>query len=485
MRAAPAVIAAVLVTASCTSGGGRPNPVPTETPSTPDTSASASGATGSSFTGSPTKSAEPGAGSTPADWPTYHGNNQRTGVASTLRPVHSALHRIWSLNLDGAVYASPVVVNGYKIVATENNTVYRIEAGKVVWKKHIGSPVPRSALPCGNIDPLGITSTPAFDKATSTVVVVAELANPIRHVAVGLDPATGAQRWTRDVDVPSTVGGIEPSAMQQRGALLVSGRRVYVPYGGLAGDCAAYRGSVVGVDLDNVRAPLSHFTVPTAREGGIWATPGPVENPGGGILVAVGNGASGAEDANGRYDHSDSVLKLAGDQIQDSFSPSTWREDNRVDADLGSQGPAIVGGWVFIAGKSGTAYVLRRSALGGIGGEVSQGSLCASFGGTAVLGSVVYVPCTDGLRAVRISSSGAMNVLWHAPSNITGSPVIGGGRLWALDTGAGVLHMLDPVTGADRGSVSVGAVTRFATPALWKNAVFVGTVAGTVAFDWT
>jgi hypothetical protein len=485
MRAAPAAFLAVLVTVSCTSGGSRgPTPVATEPPSTPATSASS----GSSATGgSPIKSATPGstAATAPADWPTYHGNNQRTGVSGTLLPVNSALRRIWSLPLDGAVYASPVVVNGAKIVVTENNTVYQIYANKVVWKKHIGAPVPRSSLPCGNIDPLGITSTPAFDKAKSTLVVVAELANPIRHVAVGLNPATGAQRWSRNVDVPSSVGGIEPRAMQQRGALLVSGRRVYIPYGGLAGDCAAYRGSVVGVNLDSPSASLSHFTVPTAREGGIWATPGPVENPDGGVLVAVGNGASGAEDPNGPYDHSDSVLNLVSDHIQDSFSPSTWREDNRVDADLGSQGPAIVDNWVFIAGKSGTAYVLRRSALGGVGGQVSQASLCRSFGGTAVLRMVVYVPCTDGLRAVRINSNGTMTVLWHAPSGITGSPVIGGGRLWALDTGAGMLHMLDPATGANRGSVSVGSVTRFATPALWKNAVFVGTVTGVVAFNWS
>jgi hypothetical protein len=399
--------------------------------------------------------------------------------------VHSALHRIWSVPLDGAVYGSPVVVNGNKIVATENNTVYRIYSNRVVWKKHLGTPVPRSSLPCGNINPLGITATPAFDKAKSTVIVVAELANPIRHVAFGLDPTTGAQRWSRNVDVPTSVTGIEPKAMQQRGALIVSGRRVYIPYGGLAGDCSAYRGSVVGVNLDSPTGSLSHFTVPTAREGGIWTPPGPAENPGGGLLVSVGNGASGADDPTGPYDYSDSVLKLAGDRIQDSFSPSTWREDNRVDADLGSQGPAIVGNWVFIAGKSGTAYVLNRAALGGIGGQVSQASLCRSFGGTAVSGSVVYVPCTDGLRAVRINTDGTMTVLWHAASGVTGSPVVGGGRIWALDTGAGALHMLDPATGADRGSISVGSVTRFATPALWYNAVLVGTVSGIVAYNWT
>jgi hypothetical protein len=45
--------------------------------------------------------------------------------------------------------------------------------------------------------------------------------------------------------------------------------------------------------------------------------------------------------------------------------------------------------------------------------------------------------------------------------------------------------MLDPATGADRGSVSVGAVSRFATPALYDNAVLVGTMSGVVAFNWS
>ena len=487
IRTAAIAIAAALLTVSCTSGGksGPPASSSADAIKTSDSTASTGATSASAPTSAP--SARAGAPAPAAvaavDWPTYHGNNQRTGVASSLVPVHTAARRIWSLRLDGAVYGSPVVVNGAKIVVTENDSVYRIAGNRVVWRKHLGTPVPRSSLPCGNIDPLGITGTPAFDRATSTLVVVAELANPIRHVAVGLNPATGAQRWFRNVDVPRSVGGITPAAMQERGALLVSGRRVYVPYGGLAGDCSSYRGSVVGVDLDHpASAALWHFTVPTTREAGIWTPPGPVENPGGGLLVAVGNGASGVGDP---YDHSDSILKIALQQIQDSFSPSTWATDNDADLDLGSQGPAIVGNWVFTAGKSGTAYLLHRAALGGIGGQASQMSLCRSFGGTAVSGSVVYVPCTDGIRAVRVNSNGTMTLLWHTAAGITGSPVIGGGRLWALDTGAGVLHTISPATGAVMGSLPVGTVSRFATPALYGNAVIVGTLSGVVAYSWS
>jgi hypothetical protein len=192
------------------------------------------------------------------------------------------------------------------------------------------------------------------------------------------------------------------------------------------------------------------------------------------VLVAVGNGASAS--SSDPYDYSDSVLKLSPSLGRlDYFSPASWRKDNAVDADLGSQAPAVVGSYLFQAGKSGTAYVLRGSSLGHIGGQVSSATVCRSFGGTTVVGSTVYVPCSDGVRAVSIDSTGHLHLLWHAASNITGSPVVGGGRVWALDTGAGVLHALNQSTGADTGSVSIGPVTRFATPAIYGRNVYVPT----------
>jgi outer membrane protein assembly factor BamB len=251
-----------------------------------------------------------------------------------------------------------------------------------------------------------------------------------------------------------------------------------VPFGGRAGDCGNYKGRVVGVPVSGQGAPIA-YTVPTPREGGIWTPPGPVVDAAGHLLVAVGNGEHGRGDP---YDYSDSVLKIGPDaKLRDSFSPTTWPTDNDADLDLGSQGPALVGPWVFSAGKSGTAYVLRRDHLGGIGGEVSQLGLCRSFGGTAVVRNVVYVPCTDGVRAVRIDSAGKMHVLWHAADSIAGSPVVGGGRVWALDQGAGVLHALDPATGKTREQVDVGETSRFATPALYGRYVLVPTLAGLTA----
>jgi outer membrane protein assembly factor BamB len=388
-------------------------------------------------------------------------------------PAASGRLTATKITLDGQVYASPIVVGGTVIVATEQNRVYGLTpTGQQKWSVQLGSPTDRSDLPCGNIDPLGITGTPVYDAPSRTVFVVASIGARVRHDLVALDPASGAIRWRRSVDLPGT----DAQAMQQRGALTVLDGRVWVPFGGLAGDCGRYKGRLVGVPVGNGESIA--YTVPTTREAGIWTPPGAtVLN--GHLLVAVGNG----ESVGGTYDFSDSVLELAGTRLVGSFSPSSWAADNAADLDLGSQGPAVVDDNVFIAGKSGTAYVLRAGDLGGIGGEHSQAELCRSFGGTAVAGSTVYVPCTDGVRAVRIDGQGRIVPSWHADESITGSPVLGGGRLYSVNPGDGLLNALDPASGKVRERVLVGQTSRFATPAISGTRLFVPTLSGITIVD--
>ncbi|HET8582679.1 MAG TPA: PQQ-binding-like beta-propeller repeat protein [Jatrophihabitans sp.] len=456
-----AALAALLAGCSGSAGHRASSPA-----SSPSTSPATSAASSRSVTGS-----EPPQPQRQPDWSTYHGTPDRAGNATQLPTVRAA-RVATTIKLDGAVYASPIVADGMTIVATENDTVYAFDAAyHQVWKRHLGSPAPRSQLPCGNIDPLGITGTPVYDRATGLVYVAAEYGGPPRHELVALRLTNGAVAWQHTLDLP----GVETAAMQQRGALALTSGRVYVPFGGLAGDCGGYKGRVVGYATDGSGAPIA-YTVPTAREAGIWAPPGVVVGGTGRLYVAVGNGASVQGDP---YDHSDSILALSPDlKLLDSFSPATWPTDNANDLDLGSQGPAVVGQWIFTAGKSGTAYVLRRDHLGGIGGQVSHAALCRSFGGTAVAGDVVYVPCTDGLRAVRIDSAGRLHVLWHADPAITGSPVVGGGRVWSLDPNAGALRALDPATGNAEIGVHVGATSRFATPAVHARDLLIPMLAG-------
>jgi outer membrane protein assembly factor BamB len=53
------------------------------------------------------------------------------------------------------------------IAVTESNNVYALNAttGTVIWVRNLGRPV-TSGLPCGNINPVGITGTPVIDLAS-------------------------------------------------------------------------------------------------------------------------------------------------------------------------------------------------------------------------------------------------------------------------------------------------------------------------------
>jgi outer membrane protein assembly factor BamB len=412
------------------------------------------------------------------DWPMYHANLARTGEAPTA-PDPQRLTTLWQHTLDGAVYAEPLVVNGRVLVATENDTLYALDArtGQVQWKTNVGTPVPLADLPCGDIDPLGITGTPVYDPETGLVFAVAEIQGQA-HILVGLDVATGQIKVRRLVDPP----GIDPQVEQQRAALALFGGRVYIAFGGLDGDCGDYHGLVVASRTDGTGSLLS-YQVPSSREAGIWATPGPAIDAQGNLYVSVGNG----EATGGDWDHSDSVLRLSPTlQLEDGFAPQSWADDNASDADLGSMGPVLLpGDLVYADGKSGQGYLLQASHLGGIGGQLQTLSVCRAFGGAAVSGQSLFIPCTDGLRQLTLTSGSRLASGWHAQAQITGSPVIGGQTVYSLDPGSGVLYALDAASGHVLASHAVGTASHFATPTLFQSSLFVGTLTGIVAVSLT
>jgi hypothetical protein len=98
----------------------------------------------------------------------------------------------------------------------------------VRWRAHVGTPVPLASLPCGNIDPLGITGTTVYSPATGLVYAVAETTG-YHHVLVGVSVDTGHVAFRRDIPTPDG----QPRFDQQRAALALAGDRVYVAFGGL------------------------------------------------------------------------------------------------------------------------------------------------------------------------------------------------------------------------------------------------------------
>jgi hypothetical protein len=165
------------------------------------------------------------------------------------------------------------------------------------------------------------------------------------------------------------------------------------------------------------------------------------------------------------------------------FAPATWLSDNRGDSDLGSMTPALIGGArLVIVGKSGTGYLLRARRLGGIGGQVATAPVCASFGGAAVEGSTVFVPCASGGPAAVAAGARRLTVRWRGPASADGSPVAGGGAVWVTGNSAGVLYELNPATGRVMHEISLGAqLPHFASPSLSGELVLIGTLHGIVA----
>ena len=427
---------------------------------------------------SPSTSPSPSASTPPAngDWPTYHRNNARDGNATNLAPL-STLSVAWTASLDGAVYGQPLVVGSRIFAATENDTVYALnpDTGAVVWSAHVGTPESLSDLPCGNIDPIGITSTMVYDPATNRVFAVAESTGGA-HTLFGINATTGAVEVQTAFEPP--LGNAK--AHLQRGALTLVNGRIYAGFGGLFGDCDQYVGAVVSVTTAGT-GKIS-YSVPTTREAGIWGTAGAVVD-GTHLLYAVGNGAS----TSGAYDGSDSTIALTLDlQRADFFAPTDWATQNAGDADLGSMTPALVGSFVYADGKAGIGYVLRHDNLGGIGGQVSLlNNNCQAYGGSAVSGNTVFLPCATGPRAVTIAADGTATELWRAPTSVpaAGSPVIGGGAVWVVDYNGGVLYALNPATGAMLAQVRVGQAPNFASPTLSGSRAYVGIRTGVAAVN--
>ena len=384
-----------------------------------------------------------------ADWPTYHHDAARSGVSSDQQALGSVKAAWTSASLDGAIYAEPLVVGGKVIVATEGNSVYALDAvsGQTVWTASFGAPVPGGALPCGNIDPSGITGTPVVNVAGGTIYAVAFLKASMQHELFDLDLQTGSVRWHRPIDPP----GLSPLVEQERGALTLVGGRVYVPFGGLYGDCGQYKGAVVSVAADGT-GNLASYIVPTNRMAGIWNPAGPVVDANGDLWVTTGNSQSQST-----FDYGNSAIKLSPQlQVIDYFAPSDWKDLNAGDVDLGSTSPVILGpGFVAQGGKDGIIRLLSRKRLQGAAphkdGElqtVRTPSGTDLFTAPAVWHSTsTWMFAGDnGGTAGYVFKSGHLRVAWHNGTGGT-SPVVAGGLLWVYSPGGG-LNVYRPTTGA-------------------------------------
>ena len=218
------------------------------------------------------------------------------------------------------------------------------------------------------------------------------------------------------------------------------------------------------------------YRVPTGREGGIWAPSGPALDGAGNVYVATGNGSSTS-----RFDFGNAVIRLTPTLGQSAFfAPRNAAALSGEDLDLGSTGPLLLpGSRAFIIGKTGVGYLLSTSRLGGIGHPLASRGICgAAFGGDAYAQGTIYVPCTEGIVAVRLADN-RLQPTWSQGA-ATLPPILAGPGLWAV--GGGALHQLDPRSGRVRFSASIGEPAHFATPAASRGRIFVAAGGRVYAF---
>jgi hypothetical protein len=404
---------------------------------------------------------------TNGNWTTYHGGPDRSGFLPMGGVTGVTAQWGGPINLDGQVYAEPLTCGNAVFVATENNSIYAVNAstGQILWRTNLGAPMPGSALPCGDIDPSGITGTPVIDVATGTIYAVA-LLTPGQHVLFGVSLANGGVLSHQVVDA----AGANPLVEQQRGALLLDNGIVYIPYGGLDGDCGQYHGWVVGASTEGTGSLLS-YQVPTGREGGIWGTAGIALGPNGDLYVATGN-----SEATTTFDYGDAVIELSPSlTVLGYFAPTNWAQLNSGDVDLGSVAPTILpNGDVFQIGKEGIGYLLDGSQLGGVGGDLFNASICGgAYGATATVGESVLVPCDDGLVEVDVGASN-FSVAWAQSGFDAGSPIVTGDIVWSVNISTNVLVGYNFSSGEPVYSLPLGAADHFITPGAAPGRVLVG-----------
>ena len=362
---------------------------------------------------------------------TYRNDNARTGqnlqetVLTTANVNAVSFGKLFSLYVDGFVYAQPLYVANVRIggqlrnvlyVATEHNSVYAFDTDNLgagpLWHVSFIDPAngittvpyqdtasppgytgPGPVLPggCTDLTPeIGITGTPVIDSATDTLFVVAKTkevngANvTYEHRLHALDLATGVSRpgsgRALRASVPGTTepndgnGRVEFKALRQnqRAALLLKNNVISIAF---SSHCVIrpYQGWVLSYDSRSLEQIGAFNVAPNnpKGKGGIWHSGGgPAADAAGNVYVMTGDGPFDA--AMGGDSYSNSVLKLVNGSltVSDYFTPFNHQELENSNADMSAGGPLLLPDQagspplMLSLGKQGVAYLLNRDNLG-------------------------------------------------------------------------------------------------------------------------
>ena len=402
---------------------------------------------------------------------TYHNAPDRSGAYTVPALTFAAAAKLhtdttFHAAISGNVYAQPLYWQpsgakvGLLIVATESNLVYALNAntGAVVWKTQVGTPVQSGMLPCGDIDPEGVTGTPVIDAASGRLYLDAstlQTGNVPRHMIYALSLTTGkvVSGWPLNVDNAMAVrkATFSSELEGERSALQFFGGKLYITYGGRSGDCGVngvyYHGAVIEITPSTVPKITGDWET-RAVKGGIWSQGGATSD-GSSLFVTTGN-TSGASS----WGDGEAVIRLLpglarSANLKDYFTPGNWQTLDGADADLGGTAAIPIkvattqsqpASRLIGLGKDGHAYLLNGSSLGGIGHALENIPVSNSVIITAPavyqgpLNAMVVFTNPGGLSAncsgesltmLRVRDSQApISTAWCAPLNGRGAPIV-------------------------------------------------------------
>src|SRR6266436_737993 len=362
---------------------------------------------------------------------THHNDNTRAGwndneTALTTSNVNvQQFGKLFSLPVDGDVYAQPLVVGHVPIgggdhnvvyVATVNNTVYAFDGdnGRRYWQKSFTAPgmrPPRNTDmtgACGGTytnftSGIGIVGTPVIDAARGTMYFVARsttgstfvqylhAVNIVDGSEVAGSPTaiTASDSGNGDGSVNGVIAFDAQRQNQRQGLTLLNGF-VYVTFSSHC-DWGPYHGWILGYDAATLRQQVVYNATPNGYAGGMWQSgTGMAADAQGNLYVVTGNGTVGdTADPTSPTNRGESALKLtpAGStlHVASYFTPQDYQFLNDNDLDYGTMGGFLIpnSSYFLTGGKDGNLYLLNKDAMGGYVPSANQVQQVVALGSSA------------------------------------------------------------------------------------------------------
>ncbi|PYU91129.1 MAG: hypothetical protein DMG25_15470, partial [Acidobacteria bacterium] len=411
---------------------------------------------------------------------TQHNDNSRTGAntqETILTPANAnstQFGKLFSVAVDGSVYAQPLYLSGVTInggthnvlyVATEHDSVYALDAdtSAILWHVSFINPanlvttVSPADVNCTDISgEIGITATPVIDTTTHTIYVLARTKEngSFFQRLHAIDTVTGAEKFGGPVVIHASVAGTgagsnggtllwDPQLENPRAGLLLQNGHVIMGWSSLC-DVDPYHGWVMSYNAGTLAQEGVFNDTPNGGEGGIWmAGAGFAGDSNGNTFFATGNGTF-----NGTDEFGDSIVKLGAPgsnsfPLLDYFTPYNQATLASSDLDLGSGGPLLLPDLpsgsahphlLALAGKQGMIYLINRDSLGrycnGCSGDTQivqeiPGALAGQMGAPAYWNGHLYfgseretTNTADHVKAFSFNAGGS-GLISTAPTSQT------------------------------------------------------------------